>query len=57
MRPQRERGRDGGDRAAHDDPNSLNFTVRLTAAIGRMAVCGLLPVRLAERLIRWVRSA
>ena len=57
MRSRHEKGRDGGNRAAHDDPNKLNFSLRLAAAIGRMAIWGLLPVRLAERLIRWVRSA
>ena len=57
MRSRHEKGRDGGDRAAQDDPNKPDFSLRLAAAIGRMAIWGLLPVRLAERLIRWVRSA
>jgi hypothetical protein len=37
------------------DPIPVRF--RVAAAIGRAALWGLLPTRLAERLIRWARSA
>jgi hypothetical protein len=53
-------GRDGASRATRKDSNWVDVSAlraRVAAEIGRAALWGLLPIRLAERLIRWVRPA
>jgi hypothetical protein len=50
----------GDSRVARNNFSNRDRTAlaeRAVEAIGWMAVCGLPPVRLAEVLIRWVRSA
>lgn len=54
--PTKDRGRSGGDRAT---PVVLqNWRHRIacmaTAAIGRMALCGLIPLPLGQRIARWI---
>jgi hypothetical protein len=53
-------GRDRVHRAARKESCNVEATaarVRIAAAIGRAALCGLLPLRFAERLIRRVRKS
>jgi hypothetical protein len=40
-----------------DNLNPISLRVRVMAAIGRAALCGLLPLRLADRLIRRMRRS
>ncbi len=60
MDKNKKTGRNGASRATRKDSLDVDVTparFRVAAAIGRAAIWGLLPIRLAERLIRWARSA
>jgi hypothetical protein len=53
-------GRDGASRATRKVSNYVDagaLPVRVATAIGGAALWGLLPIRLAERFIRWVTSS
>ena len=60
MSDNKQTGRDDASRAACKDTSRPAVTpvrVQVTAAIGRAALWGLLPIPFAERLIRWARLA
>ena len=59
MTDNKKTGRNGASRATRKDSNYVDVTpprARIAAAIGRAAIWGLLPIRLAERFIHWARS-
>jgi hypothetical protein len=60
MKRNMKTGRTDPSRAIRKDsvhPDISLTRLRVAAAIGRAALCGLLPLRFAERLIRRVRGA
>jgi hypothetical protein len=53
-------GRDGASRAtrkAFRFDDGIASRERVAAAVGRAALWGLLPLRLADKLIRWARRS